>query len=218
MQLTPVTARTTDTAATVTQALATNCAESRRLQEKNSKACTPYSMLWRMLRKILKNVSKHDETRSVIRNTSLDEYYTRSQTTEWLFAVADQVDEGKCEGALPKSFRAKVPGWIRMKNLLYDRLRKKCIEESGEDEEYKCFSELSPRLLKKALNQVPGRQNNSTSQGRNTTKAQVATKVGASNKRRHGICGRTAMAAPTWKHGSDSCSSSAHEGEEGSAN
>ena len=90
------------------------------------------------------NVSKHDEARSVIRNTSLDQYYSRNQATECLFAVANQVDEGRCEGALPKSFRAKVPGWIRMKNLLYDRLRKKCIEESGEDAEYKCFSELSP--------------------------------------------------------------------------
>ena len=104
-----------------------------------------------------KDVSKHDETRSVIRNTSLDEYYTRSQTTEWLFAVADQVDDGKCEGALPKRYRAN------MKNLLYDRLRKKCIEESEEDAEYKCFFELSPRLLKKTLKQVPGRQNNPTS-------------------------------------------------------
>ena len=73
-----------------------------------------------------KDVSKHDEARAVIRNTSLDEYYMRSQTTEWLFAVADQVDEGKRKGALPKSFRAKVPGWTRTKNLLYDRLRKKC--------------------------------------------------------------------------------------------
>ena len=66
---------------------------------------------------------KHNESRSVIRNTSLDEYYSRNQTTECLFAVADQVDEGRCEGALLKSFRAKVSGWIHTKNLLYDRLR-----------------------------------------------------------------------------------------------
>ena len=114
---------------------------------------------------------------------SLDEYYTRSQTTEWLFAVVGQVDDGKCEDALPKSFRAKVSGWMRMKNLLYDRLKKKCIEESREDAEYKCFLELVPRLLKKTLKQVPDRQNNPTSRGRDTAKAQAATKVGASNKR-----------------------------------
>ena len=101
------------------------------------------------MRRIPKTSPKHDEARSVIKNTSLDEYFMRSQTTEWLFAVADQGDEGKCEGALPKSFRAKVPGWIRMKNLLYDRLRKECVEKSGEDAEYKCFSEPFPRLLKK---------------------------------------------------------------------
>ena len=138
-----------------------------------------------------KDVSKHDEARSVIRNTTLNEYYSRNHTTEWFFAVADQVDEGKCKDVLPKSFRAKVPGWIRMKNLLYDRLRKECIEESGEDAEYKCFSELFPRLLKKTPKQVPDVQNNPTSQGRNTTKAQAATKVGASNKPRHDSGDRT---------------------------
>ena len=71
--------------------------------------------------------------------------------------------------------------------------------------------ELFPRLLKKTLKQVPGRQNNPTSQGRNTNKAQAATKVSASNKRRHNSGGRTAMAAPTRKHGGDSCSSSTHK-------
>ena len=112
-----MTARPTDTAATVTQALATICVESKSAREKFEGLYTLLNAL-EDAAKDPKHVSKHDEARSVIRNTSLDEYYTRSQTIEWLFAVADQVDEGRCEGALHKSFRAKVPGWIRMKNLL----------------------------------------------------------------------------------------------------
>ena len=109
--MTPVTVRTMDTATAVMQALATNCAESRPLKEKNSKVCTSYLLnALEDVAKDPKDVSKHDEARSVIRNTSLDKYYSRNHTTEWLFAVANQVDEGKCEGALPKSFRAKVPG------------------------------------------------------------------------------------------------------------
>ena len=98
-----------------------------------------YSLL-NALEKVAKhpnNVSKHNEARSIIRNTTLGEYYSRDQSTEHLFAVADRIDEGRSEGVLLKSFRTKVSGWMRMKNLLYDRLRKKCIEESGEDVGYK---------------------------------------------------------------------------------
>ena len=72
------------------------------------------------------------------------------------------------------------------------------------------LSELSPRPLKKTLKQVPGRQNDPTSQGKDTNKAQAATKVSASNKRQHNSGGRTAMAAPTRKHDGDSCSNIAH--------
>ena len=98
-----------------------------------------------------------------------------------------------------------------MKNLLYDRLRKKCIEESGEDAGYKCFSELFSRLPKKIPGQVPGRHTSQKSQGRDMTKAQAAAKLGASNKRRNSNGGRAAMTAPTRKRSGDSCNSATHK-------
>ena len=158
------------------------------------------------------NVSKHNEARSIIRNTTLGEYYSRDQSTERLFAVAERVEEEESEDVLSKSFITKASGWIRMKNLLYDRLRKKCIEESGEDAPgYKCFSELFSRLPRMSPLQLPGRRNSQKSQDRDMTKAQAAAKSKASCRRRNGNGGHTAVAVPARKHSGEPCNNDTHK-------
>ena len=94
MQVTPVTAKEMDTAVAVTQAQTKDQAEVGGLQEK----IKGFHSLLNALEEVTKHpnsVSKHNEARSIIRNTTLGEYYSRDQSTECLFAVAERVDEGE---------------------------------------------------------------------------------------------------------------------------
>ena len=171
--MTPVTAKEMDTAVTVTQAQTKDQAEVGGLQEK----IKGFHSLLNALEEVAKHpnsVSEHNEARSIIRNTTLGEYYSRDRSTERLFVVAKRVDEGESEDVLSKIFITKVSGGIHMKNLLYDRLRKKCIEESGEDAGYKCFSELFSRLSRTSPIQLLDRYNRQKSQDRDMAKAQAA--------------------------------------------
>lgn len=78
------------------------------------------------------NVPKHNKVRMIIRNTDLNEYYTRDLATEPLFTFAEQANELESEDALFNSFIKRAAGWMRTASLIYDHLQKACIEESGE--------------------------------------------------------------------------------------
>ena len=77
--MTPVTARTTDTAAIVTHVL-TKTAQSQDVYKRKIRRLVWYILLNALenVAKDPKNVSKHNEARSVIRHTSLDACYSRN--------------------------------------------------------------------------------------------------------------------------------------------